>query len=81
MLRLALVCVALVGAVSCASLGEQESVGIEVVSDINDYLRKNPTANLVELQGTRLGSLQRDLQSDGILYTVGRRKTGIIIKN
>lgn len=68
MFRFALLFVALIGAINCSSIPEGRVGKVEIVESIEDYLRANP--------GAKLTPLTRDLDNDGILYTVGTRRTG-----
>lgn len=68
MLRFALLFVAIIGAIKSSAISEGRVGKVEIISNINDYLRANPEAKLVPLT--------RDLETDGIPYTVGARQSG-----
>lgn len=66
MLRFALLFVAIIGTITCFAVPEVEKV--EIASNFNDYWRASPLA--------KLALETRDLESDGVPYTVGRRQNG-----
>lgn len=67
MLRFTLLIVGLLGAIHCSAIPEDQNEVFEIKDDIPD-LRADAEAPLTRVR--------RDLDRDGVLYTVGARQNG-----